>query len=460
MSAPNPAPYSRPYRPRSIFGPLVLITIGVLFLLRNIGVISYHSLGWWFLHYWPVVLIVWGAAKLVEYFWAQHKGYPTPRLGAGGIVFLVFFIMCGMTATGISNLNLKGLGDELGNDPNIDFFGDIFGANYAFTDNFAQPLEKATQIKVLCRLGDINVTPSQDDQAHAFVHKNLRSDSQESANRLNDSTHAKFQQQGSTWILDLTSGEYERGRFNLDLQLPRNAVLSLSTRRGNITVSERTSSLDLSTDRGDVSVEQVTGDASVHLKHGSLTAKKITGNVSVDGTVNDSTISDVGGTLTLTGTYWGDMQLARIAKQTHFSSSRTDLQFARLDGEFNMEPDSLHATTITGPFKLDTRSKSVHLDDVSGDVHIDNRNASVEVRPKGPLGNIDVSNVHGEIDVNLPANAGFQLDAQSIGGVVQSDFSVSVDNSGRNATAKGTVGKGGPEVRLKADHGTIQIRKQ
>jgi DUF4097 and DUF4098 domain-containing protein YvlB len=129
-----------------------------------------------------------------------------------------------------------------------------------------------------------------------------------------------------------------------------------------------------------------------------------------------------------------------------------------------MEPDSLTATTITGPFKLDTRSKggskSVRLEDVSGDVHIDNRNGSVEVRPKGPLGNIDVNNIHGEIDLNLPANAGFQLDAESIGGEIQSDFNVNADNRSNNATAKGTVGKGGPVVHLKADHGTIQIRKQ
>jgi DUF4097 and DUF4098 domain-containing protein YvlB len=80
--------------------------------------------------------------------------------------------------------------------------------------------------------------------------------------------------------------------------------------------------------------------------------------------------------------------------------------------------------------------------------------------PKGPLGNIDVNNVRGEIDLTMPANAGFQLDAQSIAGEIQSDFNVSVDNSGNNATAHGTVGKGGPAVRLKADHGTIQLRKQ
>jgi DUF4097 and DUF4098 domain-containing protein YvlB len=277
---------------------------------------------------------------------------------------------------------------------------------------------------------------------------------------MNQSTQPKFQQQGTLWLMDLTGGDYQRGRFNLDLQLPGSVALSVATRIGNISVSGRKGSLEASTDHGDVNAEQITGDVSARLKHGDLTARNVTGNVTVDGTVSDSNISDVGGTVTLTGTYWGDMQLARIAKQVHFISSRTDLQFAKLDGEFNMQPDELRANAIAGPFRLNTRSKSVHLEGVSGDVHIDNQNGSVEMSPKGPLGNIDVNNVRGEIDLTMPANAGFQLDAQSIAGEIQSDFNVSVDNSGNNATAHGTVGKGGPAVRLKADHGTIQLRKQ
>jgi len=43
-------------------GPLILIVIGVLFLLRNI----YPQFG--FDRMWPVILIVIGLAKVVEYF--------------------------------------------------------------------------------------------------------------------------------------------------------------------------------------------------------------------------------------------------------------------------------------------------------------------------------------------------------------------------------------------------------
>src|SRR5471030_538685 len=102
MSAPPQVPYYRP-RPRSIVVPLVLITIGIVFLLRTTGVISFQSFHTWMAHYWPLLLIFWGAAKLLNHLWARNRVEPTPRLGAGGVLFLVFFIMIGMGATQTAN---------------------------------------------------------------------------------------------------------------------------------------------------------------------------------------------------------------------------------------------------------------------------------------------------------------------------------------------------------------------
>src|SRR5579864_438971 len=458
MSTPNPAPYYRSERPRSIFGPIVLTAIGVVLLLCTTGRISLHSFWLGFAKYWPVLLILWGVAKFAEYAMARQRGYPPPRLGAGSIVFLIFFIMFGITTTRLAGVNWRGIGTAIEKDGDFDTF-DLFGSGHDFTDTLAAPLTGATQIRIVNGRGDISVTASADSQAHGFVHKNLHSDSDSAANRMNQSTQAKFQQQGGVWVLDLTGSDYDRGRFNVDLQLPRNVALALSTRFGNISVTGMKGNLEASCTRGDVSAEQITGDASLHLRNGKITARNISGNVSVDGG-SDTTISDIGGTLTMTGSFPGEIQLSHLAKPVHFSTSRTDLEFARLDGDLNMELDSMRANGIQGPFKMTTRSKTVRLEDLSGDATIQDSNATVELRSKAPLGNIDVSNKHGEIDVELPGGAGFQLDAQSKGGDIESDFNVKVDNSANIAQAIATVGKGGPLVKLRSDHGTIQIKKQ
>ena len=455
---PNPTPI-RPYRPRSFFGPAVLITIGVIFLLRNAGYISTHTVMWWFARYWPALLILWGVIKAAEYLWARHNGEPAPRgIGPGGVVALIFLIIIGTSATGLSRVDWDQFRTNTGWDDNTDF--GFWQNHYDFTENLSQSVAEATQIKVLDGWGDITVNPSPDAQAHLYVHKSLHSDSQDQASKLNESTHPQFVQQGRIWVLDLTAGNFEHGRFNLDLQLPPNVPLVLNTRRGDISVNQRGAGVEMSTERGSLTVKGVKGNATLNLHHGDTNVNGVTGNVDVNGSGGDITISDVGGALNVNGEYGGDNHYNKIAGQVHFKSNRTDLAFAKLDGDFTMDRGDLRADNLAGPFKLDTRSKAVHLENVSGDVRVDDTNASVEVTAKLPLGNIEISNARGGIEVALPASAGFQIDAESKSGDIQSDFTLDVDNRRRDATARGTVGKGGPTVRLRAERGTITIKKE
>ena len=75
VQAPPPAPPPRPPRYRRSFaGPVVLIIVGIFFLLGNMGIISWRNFGDWFSNYWPVLLIVWGIIKLIEYQQASRAG--------------------------------------------------------------------------------------------------------------------------------------------------------------------------------------------------------------------------------------------------------------------------------------------------------------------------------------------------------------------------------------------------
>jgi len=54
-----------PAKTRSLVGPLVLIGIGILFLIHNLTEINLLKMIW---PYWPLVLILIGVSKLVEYY--------------------------------------------------------------------------------------------------------------------------------------------------------------------------------------------------------------------------------------------------------------------------------------------------------------------------------------------------------------------------------------------------------
>jgi Domain of unknown function (DUF5668) len=58
-----------PPKTRSLAGPLILITIGTLFLIQNLTHINIFRLFW---TYWPLLLIGIGISKLLEYFQARN----------------------------------------------------------------------------------------------------------------------------------------------------------------------------------------------------------------------------------------------------------------------------------------------------------------------------------------------------------------------------------------------------
>jgi DUF4097 and DUF4098 domain-containing protein YvlB len=153
------------------------------------------------------------------------------------------------------------------------------------------------------------------------------------------------------------------------------------------------------------------------------------------------------------------VKLARIAKTVTFKSSRTDMEFSRIDGSLDLDSDELHAEEITGPLHLTTRSKNIRLGDVSGDVRLQNDNGAIEVVMRA-LGNVQIDSRNGGIQLSLPDKAGFRLDARTRDGEIQSDFAeLKVNNDEHESKASGSVGSGSSHIVLNNEHDGIEIRR-
>src|SRR5215467_4404224 len=81
----NPSP-----RGSSLFSGLALVFVGILLLLHN-----YHllSIGRVFGHWWPLLIILWGAIKLFERTAAQRSGDRTAARISGGEILLVLALL-------------------------------------------------------------------------------------------------------------------------------------------------------------------------------------------------------------------------------------------------------------------------------------------------------------------------------------------------------------------------------
>jgi hypothetical protein len=448
-----------PRRHRSFAGPFVLIILGVIFLLGNLHMLSWGRIGVLFAHYWPVLLIFWGIIKLIEHQQAQRDGSRASGIGAGGIFLIVMIVVFGLIASQLEHVNWSGLHDQLNLDDND--FSNLFGQAYNYNDHLEQAFPAGASLKIIDNHGAVSVHASDDNNITVAVRKRVGAESQSDADKYNGETKPTITTIGGLVTVDAKAegaGDHPV-ETDLDISLPRKVPVSIISRRGDVNVVDREGNIDIAAQHSDTSVEDVTGSVKVSQEKGAVKVEQIRGDVHVDGRVNEVSVSDVTGSVQLDGEFQESVKLARIAKTVTFKSARTDMEFSRIDGSLDLDSDELHADEITGPLHLNTRSKNLRLDSVSGDVRLQDDNGSVEVGMR-TLGNIQIDNRSGDIQLSLPDKASFRLDARTRDGEIQSDFpEVKVSNTEHEAKANGSVGNATSHIVLNNEHDNIEIRK-
>lgn len=471
MASPPQMPYDPRYyrrrRPRSMAGPIILVGVGVMFLLMNMHVVSWPRVGWFFATWWPLLLILFGVIRIVEYTIARSQGGPAPRLGGGAIFLLILFIVIGLSASSARRVNWQAFGDNVDVNPGWD---GMFGEKYEFTQELSQPLPADGRIQIDSDRGSVTVHVAEngDSPVKMVVHRHVSADSQESANKFNDQQKPTISADGN--ILRLNSGEHAaqvqvgfsmgpRIVTDLEIWAPRKAPVQVNAGRGDVNVSQRDADVKITTTRGDIDTSQIKGNVEITAHRGNVQISQVTGDAHVEGRADDVTLSDISGVALLEGEFFGDTKLSHIGKSVKFHSTRTDLELGKLDGDLTMDSGDLRANSIAGPFEVRTKAKDIRLEDISGPITVENSHGEIDLHPKAPFGDVNVSNHQGAIHIVLPESAGFTVEARSSRGELESDFPLNVTKNGDDHVAEGNVGKGGKKLQLTTDHGTIEIRK-
>lgn len=452
-----PVPPLQP-RQRSFAGAVVLIIVGTVFLLGTMRVLSVGKLAHLFANYWPVLLILWGVIKLVEHQQAQRQGVRASGIGAGGVFLVVMIVVFGLIANQLERVNWSGLRDEIGDNGD---FPNFFGENFNFNDHLEQSFPADASLKVLDDHGAVSVHASDDDKITVVVRKRIGAENQSDADRYNDQTKPTITVIGGLVTVDAkthAAGDHAV-ETDLDISLPRKAAVSIIARRGDVNVAGRSANVEISAQHSDTSVNDVTANVRVSQEKGSVKVEQVTGDVHVEGRLNEVTVTDIKGSVQLDGEFQESVKLERIAKTVTFKSSRTDMEISRIGGSLDLDSDELHAEEITGPVRLTTRSKNIRLDGVAGDVRLQDDNGTVEL-VMHTLGNMQIDNRNGDVQISVPDKAGFRIDARTRGGEIQSDFpELKVTNEEREARASGSVGNGASHIVVNNEHEGIEIRK-
>ena len=439
-------------RRRSIFSGLLLIVIGVLFFLH------YHvpglGIGHLFLRYWPVLLIVWGLARLFDYFASQRTGQSSPPLLSGGeigLIILLFFVGFGIWAGGWIN------------DQDIDW-GPWMGHTASATEEIpAQPVKAGAKIRVSTDRGNITVHAEADNNLRVIVSKTVWEMSDSEADRRLQDMRVLVTPTADGFEIRPNVSKEIRTKVDLEIHVPKQVSIVASTNNGDFSASDVTGGVSLNSRSGGVEIHDVTGDVNVTAEHGDLRISGVHGDVRLSGHGSEVDLSDVTGDATIESNFYGPIRVSNVAKTMRYTSSISDLTIEQLAGRMELNPDRLEISDTRGSVDVRTTNKDVAMENIAGRVKVTDRHGDIELQLRQPPHDeIDLTDDSGQITLTLPSSSMFEIIAASKSGDVQSDFedpTLKTTSEGETNRLEGKVGAHGPQIRLSTSYGTISIRK-
>jgi DUF4097 and DUF4098 domain-containing protein YvlB len=444
-------------RRSSLFAGLLLVLLGVIFLIDIYD--PALRLGHLIAVYWPVLLILWGAAKLIDYLSAQRSGAVRPAMLSGGEAVLLVALALVLGAFTMRDWVRHRY-------PNFSLDMPQLGPSYSRSQSLpALAIAAGAQVDIATDRGDISVHGAQGDELVVNVAKKAWGVTEASADSTLRGADVTIENSGGTYhVRPNPHGNWsERASVDLSVEAPASANITASTRRGDIQVSRIIGTTEARTANGDVEIQDAGADASVDLRKGDARIAGAQGNVRVTGQGGDVELSDVAGNATIQGAFDGSIEARNVAKAIHCALPWADITVAHLTGKLEADLGDIDISGADGPVKIVTHNKDIDVKSVSGQVDIANSHGDINVElAKTPQEAINITNDSGDVELTLPAQSAFELAAVSRSGDVESDFesaSLNASNVGGSQEISGKIGASGPRITIATSYGTIHLRK-
>jgi hypothetical protein len=442
----------------SLIGPLLLICVGVLFLANNLrpDLPTFKILAEW----WPFLLIAWGAGRIIEItiWWQSGKALPPNGISGGEWFFVVILCVAGTTAfygqrfrSRLPAVHVTGL----------EMLGESFGYQHA---EKRMAVGKTPRVRIENSRGNARVNGGDSEELVVKGTSSVRAYSQSEADKANNEAQLEIVRQGDLIVVrsnqDRVSGA-PRVSTDLDISVPKGASVECRGRFGDFDVTDVGGNLTVDSDNTGVRAGNIGGDVRIEARRSDiLRILKAKGNVEIRGSGSDVELESVEGATVVNGNFHGELVFRNLAKSIRFDSSSTELRAAKVAGKLEMSRGHLTGDDITGPVYLHSRAKDVVLSGFTDALELQIEKGDVELRPgKLPVGKMDVRIRGGDVDLALPRDAKFELNASTERGEIDNRLGSSFrqDHSGKGGRLTGSTGAG-PLISLRTDRGRIAVR--
>jgi len=446
-------------RRSSVIGPLILIAIGALFLMRNlwpeIPLVDIIS------RYWPFVLIAWGLLRLIEILFWAIMSKPIPRNGISAGEWMLVFLICVVGGTMYTARHYAAWFPA-----RSAWRGVVMGMGESYDYTLAsreQACAKNCRVLIESFRGNAKITGTADSVVKASGHETVRAFQQTEADDANKQTPLELIQQGDELIVRTNQDRVsDRTQVSDDLEItvPAGASIEAHGRNGDFDVANVNGSLDLNSDNAGVRLENIGGNVRIDLRRSDIIrATAVKGNIDLKGRGQDIDLQDIQGQVTVAGTYVGQVQFRNLAQPLRYEDPQITVSCEKLAGQVRIAPGEFTGDDLTGPVRLNARSRDVTLSDFTQSLDLTLERGDIMLRPGKNVPKIEAHTRSGDIDLALLAGSKVDLKASTERGEAHNDFGspLNVDETHRGASIVGS--NGGPEVRLETGRGAITVRK-
>ncbi|MFZ0234677.1 MAG: DUF5668 domain-containing protein, partial [Candidatus Acidiferrales bacterium] len=283
----------------SIFGGLLLILLGVLFLLARFN----PDLRMWhlFWRYWPVLIILWGIAKLIDHLSAHQAGQTRPPLLTGGeaaLLVLVILVLAGMGIYSKVRERVPDLNIDVG----------LFDHKASQSQELPpQAIPAGSHVTVSTGRGSITAHVSDGNNLRVNVNQTAQGSTEVAAQERLNSMKVVIEKTGDGYAVHPvnSSDSGEEMTADLDVTLPAKVSLTANSNHGDINISGVSGAVIAGTQHGNIEIHDAGSDVTAQLATGDARISNISGSVRVTGRGNQIEVNDVAGDATFDGEFFG-----------------------------------------------------------------------------------------------------------------------------------------------------------
>jgi len=181
----------------------------------------------------------------------------------------------------------------------------------------------------------------------------------------------------------------------------------------------------------------------------------VSGNVSVE---------NIGGPLEGDVTS-GNLVVVKAGKGVDFKTISGTTELHDIVGDVNLKVVSGNLTVekIMGSFEAESTSGNIKVREISGTKSFRAKVLSGNITYEGQIikdGKYDMEAMSGGIELRIPADSAFDLEAEAFSGHIETDFAVTMSGRISKNDLRGVVNGGGASVHLKTFSGSVRIFKR